>query len=341
MTKSISTNNPNNPNNPNNLSKSIYISMNRETDKHILQEIDIIAVSNTNLKIDNLIDTNTDTNTDMDTKNITKQPSQLEMMEYLTAKIKQFKNVEIKTKEVVNKVGSLYSIKVRVDLSNISNGIFHSATLKTVSYNSRIINIKCVFVDNDNLIRDMKVNRDSLFQCFRDIIPDTITSITLEQFTDFSDTSHLAIVASTIRGTSLIFIYKRMMEFVNIINEKYGMLIITPTQTISTGIANQDLDAEEQILQSQLDNIRLLKQAQKSIASQEPIASQQPINVKIINVCNASSNASSNVSSNASSNASSNVSSNASSNASSVNSIPLINTFSFAYKVTQNLKKLN
>jgi len=38
----------------------------------------------------------------------------------------------------------------------------------------------------------------------------------------------LIIIASTIKGASLIFIYKRLMDFVKIINEKYGNLINTP-----------------------------------------------------------------------------------------------------------------
>jgi hypothetical protein len=143
------------------------------------------------------------------------QPSQKEMMEYLIAKIKVFPNVEIKTKEVNN----VYKIKAQIDLSKIGNGVFYNAQLNTVSHNARIINIKVVFTDNDNLIRDMKINTDSLIQCLRDIAPDTIENIHMDTYKE-----HLGIVASTVRGASLIYIYKRIIEFVKIINEKYGVL---------------------------------------------------------------------------------------------------------------------
>ena len=156
------------------------------------------------------------------------QPTQLEMKEILIAKINKYDNVDIKTKEVTNNVGKFYAITAHIKLADIGNCIFHSATLKTVTYNKRIINIKCVFSDNENLKQDMKINRDSVFQCFRDIAPDTITSISLEDFKDQSEKSHLRIIASTIKGASLIFIYKRLLDFVKIINEKYGNLINTP-----------------------------------------------------------------------------------------------------------------
>lgn len=235
------------------------------------------------------------------TKNfVQKQLSQLEMVDVLVAKVKGFKNVDIKTKEVENNLGKFYAITVHIKLDDISNGVFHSATLKTVSYSGRIVNVKCVFSDNDNLINDMKVNRDSVFQCFRDIAPDTITDISLENFKDQTEKDHLRIIASTVRGSSLIFVYKKLMEFVNIINEKYGKIITAPpniqllskpihtnqtssiplqitlqnntiqTNTIQTNqnitnnqsIQNDELDylyIEEQKLQKQLDNIRLLR----------------------------------------------------------------------------------
>ena len=235
------------------------------------------------------------------TKNfVQKQLSQLEMVDVLVAKVKGFKNVDIKTKEVENNLGKFYAITVHIKLDDISNGVFHSATLKTVSYSGRIVNVKCVFSDNDNLINDMKVNRDSVFQCFRDIAPDTITDISLENFKDQTEKDHLRIIASTVRGSSLIFVYKKLMEFVNIINEKYGKIITSPpniqllskpihtnqtssiplqitlqnntiqnntiqaNQNITNNqcIQNDELDylyIEEQKLQKQLDNIRLLR----------------------------------------------------------------------------------
>jgi hypothetical protein len=161
------------------------------------------------------------------------QPTQTEMKDILISKIKHYKNVDIKIKEVTNAVGIFYAITTYIKLDEISNGIFHSATLKTVSYNKRTVNIKCVFSDNENLIHDMEINRDSVFQCFRDIAPDTITNISLEKFTDQSDKPHVRIIASTIKGSSLIYVYKRLMDFVNIINEKYGNLVITPVKNVN------------------------------------------------------------------------------------------------------------
>jgi len=170
------------------------------------------------------MDTN-NTQNEKKTEIINYQPTQKEMKDILISKIKHYKNVDIKLKEVTNAVGVFYAITTYIKLDEISNGIFHSATLKTVSYNKRTVNIKCVFSDNENLIRDMEINRDSVFQCFRDIAPDTITNISLEKFNDQSDKPHVRIIASTIKGSSLIYVYKRLMDFVNVINEKYGNVI--------------------------------------------------------------------------------------------------------------------
>ena len=177
--------------------------------------------------VNNIENVNLD-NINIENENENFQPTQLEMREILIAKIKKYNNVDIKSKEVTNNVGQFYAITAHVKLADVGNCVFHSATLKTVSYNKRIVNIKCVFTDNENLKQDMKINRDSVFQCFRDIAPDTITSISLEDFKDQSEKSHLRIIASTIKGASLIFVYKRLMEFVKIINEKYGNLVNTP-----------------------------------------------------------------------------------------------------------------
>ena len=176
------------------------------------------------------MDTTIKTQNDKKTEIINYQPTQMEMKDILISKIKHYKNVDIKLKEVTNAVGIFYAITTYIKLDEISNGIFHSATLKTVSYNKRTVNIKCVFSDNENLIHDMEINRDSVFQCFRDIAPDTITNISLEKFNDQSDKPHVRIIASTIKGSSLIYVYKRLMDFVNIINEKYGNLVTTPNK---------------------------------------------------------------------------------------------------------------
>ena len=176
------------------------------------------------------------------------QPTQNEMKDILISKIKHYKNVDIKIKEVTNAVGIFYAITTYIKLDEISNGVFHSATLKTVSYNKRTVNIKCVFSDNDNLIRDMEINRDSVFQCFRDIAPDTITTISLEKFNDQSDKTHVRIIASTIKGSSLIYIYKRLMDFVTIINEKYGNLVTTPIKDLPINSIIEPIEIKKPIV---------------------------------------------------------------------------------------------
>ena len=146
--------------------------------------------------------------------------TQEEMMEILISKIKLFDNIEIKTKEIKD----FYAINVRIDLSKISNRVFHSAKLNTVSHNNRIVNMKLVFSDNEHLHQDMKINIDVLIQCFREIAPDTITNIHIDTFKDQLENKHLSLIISTIKGSSLIYVYKRMMDFVTVINEKYGTL---------------------------------------------------------------------------------------------------------------------
>jgi hypothetical protein len=199
------------------------------------------------------------------------QPTQLEMVDILTVKIKKYNNVDIKTKEFTNNVGKFYAITAHIKLSDIGNSVFHSATLKTVSYNKRIVNIKCVFSDNENLKHDMKINRDSVFQCFRDIAPDTIITISLEDFKDQSEQSHLRIIASTIKGASLIFVYKRLMEFVKIINEKYGNLISTPITP-----TNDTVHIPIPILHSHIESINKTKPVTSPVTSPVLVTVSKP-----------------------------------------------------------------
>ena len=175
----------------------------------------------------------------------TSHPSQDEMTEILIAKIKNYKNIEIKTKPVTNHFGIFNAITIYIKLDDISNGVFQNAILKTVSYNGRMIRIKCLLANNKNLMRDMRINRDSIFQCFRDISPDTITEISLEAFKDEDDNERLRIIASTVKGSSIIFVYKKLIDFVKIINDKYGVLQ-TNTDT--------DTDNKQDIININFDN---------------------------------------------------------------------------------------
>ena len=183
----------------------------------------------------------TDKNEQKDTKILTQE----EMKDILISKIKLLDNIDIKTKEINKEKGLFYAINIRVDLSKIGNGLFHSAKLNTVSHINRIVNMKIVFKDNENLHHDMKINTDALIQCFREIAPDTITSIHIETFKDQIDNEHLSLIVSTIKGSSLIYVYKRMIDFVTVINKKYGSL----PSIISNNVSINDI-ADEMILEN-------------------------------------------------------------------------------------------
>jgi hypothetical protein len=152
----------------------------------------------------------------------TKILTQEEMMDELISKVKTIPTIEIKTKEIEKEKGMFYSINLRVDLSHIGFGVFHSAKLNTVSHINRIVNMKLIFSDNTNLHEDMKINRDALIQCFREIIPNTITSIKIDTFKDQLDNEHLCLTLTTIKINNLTYIYEKMIDYVNVINKKYG-----------------------------------------------------------------------------------------------------------------------
>ena len=169
------------------------------------------------------------------------------MTDVLISKIRNYDNIDIKTKEINKEKGLFYAINVRADLSKIGNGVFHSAKINTVSHINRVVNIKMVFSDNETLHHDMKVNVDSLFQCFREIAPDTITNIHIETFKDQIDNEHLCIILSTIKGSSLTYVYKRMIDFVNVINEKYGSLPSPKYNKVSINDIADEMIAENNI----------------------------------------------------------------------------------------------
>jgi hypothetical protein len=153
-------------------------------------------------------------------------PTEWQLTEFLISKIKQYNNITIATKEINNDKGncSYYTIKTTVNLSQFGNHLFYSAKLNTVSHVNRIVNIKCIFADNDNLKKDMQVNADALIQLFRAVGPDTITNVHLETFVDQFGFEHLSVSATTIKGASLIYVYKRVMDFIKAVDEKYGKL---------------------------------------------------------------------------------------------------------------------
>lgn len=161
-----------------------------------------------------------------------KYPSQEELCEYLIGKLRNFKNVTITTRPIKNTHGICYGIDVKnYTLSNLSNSVFHSLALRTVSHTSRVINIKLVFSDNEQRNADMKVNADAIMQIFREIsntvksngdYNKTLENVRIEEFTDNRGNKHLAILGESTRGASLIYAYLRSMDFVKTINEKYA-----------------------------------------------------------------------------------------------------------------------
>ena len=199
-----------------------------------------------------------------------KMLSQEEMTEILISKIKLLDNVDIKTKEINKEKGTFYSINVRSDLSKIGNGIFHSAKLNTVSHINRIVNIKLVFSDNEHLHHDMRINIDAIFQCFREIAPDTITSINMETFKDQIENEHLSIVIETIKRSSLIYVYSKMIEFVNVINEKYGSIPSSNDTCSINDIAEEIINETSNETSNETKNNETSNETEKESTIQAP-----------------------------------------------------------------------
>lgn len=203
-----------------------------------------------------------------------KYPSQEELCEYLVAKLRNYKYINITTRPIQNARGTCYGIDIKNDtLSNLGNGVFHSLSMRTVSHTSRIINIKLVFNDNEERNADMKINADAIIQIYREIanttkpngeLNKTLENIRFEEFTDNRDNSHLAIIAESTKGASLVYAYRRTMDFIRIINEKYS--------TDSTENTNKDLedddmtideiDAKSKLLEKQLKALTELRNVQ-------------------------------------------------------------------------------
>ena len=175
--------------------------------------------------------------------------SQEEMVDRLISKIETYTNVDIKTKKIEKETGMFYAINLRIDLSDIGSGVFHSAKLNTVSHFNRIVNIKLIFSDNEILHEDMKINSDALIQCFREIAPNTITNIKIDTFKDQLENEHLCLTISTVKTSSLTYIYDKTIEYVNVINEKYGEIQKTTHQykkynTMNHYETNETLEVE-------------------------------------------------------------------------------------------------
>jgi hypothetical protein len=221
-----------------------------------------------------------------------KYPNQEEMCEHLISKIRNFKNVIVITNKIENQQGVLYRINIKNrSLSNYLEGVFHSLLMQTVSHGSRIIYIKLVFNDNEERNADMNINRDAIYQIFREITNTTkdngdenrmLESVRIEEFTDKSNHTHLAVIAETVKGASLIYSYLKTMEFVRAINEKYAGTSELDDNTDNgfENMTSDEIQTKKQILEKELQVLQELENAKKasiidelsSIASATPTA---------------------------------------------------------------------
>jgi hypothetical protein len=146
--------------------------------------------------------------------------SQEELTQFLVSKLRDNRFVEVTTNEIKNDRGTLFEIDVKNGgLFRIGNGTFFSLKLHTVSHKSRVIFVTIVFnreVVNEERIR---INSDSIIQIFRELAPNTIDKISIQHL---GENKPLAVVVSTIKGASLNYTYERALEFIHVVDEKYG-----------------------------------------------------------------------------------------------------------------------
>jgi len=199
--------------------------------------------------------------------------SQEELTEHLTAKLRGNKFVEVKTKEIKNDRGTLYEIDViNSGLYRIGNGTFFTMKLHTVSHKSRVIFIRIIFNDDEARNADMRINADAILQIFREIAPDTIESVSITDVDDSKGNKHLAVLANTVKGASLNFTYERAMEFVHVVDEKYGS---SASDSVEDGGASAEdltadqIDAEAALLEKKLKALQELKEAKSTQPRQE------------------------------------------------------------------------
>ena len=199
--------------------------------------------------------------------NIQQQPqiSQRELCDFLTEKLRANNFVEVDTKEITNDRGVLYEIDVKnPGLFRIGNSTFYSMKLHTVSHKSRVIFIRIIFNDDDVRNADMKRNADSIIQIFRELAPDTIDSISITDVEDSKGSKHLAVLASTIKGASLNYTYERTLQFVHVIDEKYGIPSDSADGASATNLTTDQIDAEEALLEKKLKALQELKRTKQS-----------------------------------------------------------------------------
>lgn len=203
-----------------------------------------------------------------------KYPTQEELTQFLVGKLRNFNNVVVNTIPMNNDRGTYYRINVKNKmLSKIGNSIFHSVDLNTVSHTSRVINIKLLFQDNEERNKDMLINADAILQIFRNVcnqnkengdVNKTIENVALEEIEDKNHYKHLALVAQSTKGASLVYIYLRVIEFVREVGEKYGSAddIEIEGLKLNEPMSIDKIEAEKQLLQKKLRALEEMRQAQ-------------------------------------------------------------------------------
>lgn len=210
--------------------------------------------------------------------------SQKELTEFLVAKLRDNRFVEVTTNEIKNDRGTLYEIDVKNGgLFRIGNGTVFSLKLHTVSHKSRVIFITIVFnreVVNEERIR---INSDSIIQIFRELAPNTIDKISIQ---NLGENKPLAVVACTIKGASLNYTYERSLEFIHVVDEKYGS---DASQNASAagaagagaGAAGADanpedmttdqIDLETAMLEKKLKALKAIKASKETASTASPV----------------------------------------------------------------------
>jgi len=215
-----------------------------------------------------------------------KQLSQEELCDFLIAKLRNFKNVNITTRPIENARGICYGIDVKnYTLGNLGNGVFHSLSMRTVSHTSRVINIKLVFNDNEKRNADMKVNADALMQIYREIsnttkpngeLNKTLENVHIDEFEDERGNKHLAVIGESTKGASLIYTYLRTMDFIRVINDKYSNEEVNEDGIedgieITDDMTEDEIDEKTKLLEKKLKALTELRAAQKNATPTNPI----------------------------------------------------------------------
>lgn len=208
-----------------------------------------------------------------------KYPTQEELCEHLTSKLRNFNNININTRKMENQQGVFYGIDVRNrSLSNYLNGVFHSLSMRTVSHASRIINVKIVFNDDEQRNADIWINADAISQIFREIANTTkdngeenrtLESIRIEEFEDERHNTHLSVIAESVKGASLIYTYLKSMEFVKAINEKYASASAPATadgESSPENMTPDEIKTKKQLLEKELKVLEELENAKRNSA---------------------------------------------------------------------------